>query len=144
MISVIDGDLNLPLSEKLADPPAIRQAAEDMVARLKSLILTLEYNHRPPQRELTASVGPLTFAESTGSPPLDQFPADTDGILVLFDYQGIQAERACHRQGEREWRRRSFTTDSHHVDGRAVRDGCAPDRHGGYEPAGFRARRLRR
>ena len=91
MISVIDGDLNLPLSEKLADPPAIRQAAEDMVARLKSLILTLEYNRRPPQGELTASVGPLTFAESTGSPPLDQFPADTDGILVLFDYQGIQA-----------------------------------------------------
>jgi len=91
LMRAIDTQQGLPPPETLADPPAIHRAAERAVNRLKSLILTLEYDQRPPQGELTASVGPLAFAESADDPLVEQFQPDVDSIVAMFDYQGIQA-----------------------------------------------------
>jgi tetratricopeptide (TPR) repeat protein len=94
---VLDAGSGQPDPAKIADPDTVNTTAEALITRLKSLSVALEYTGKPPQGELTASISPLEFAEviydENGEvqeyQTTDTFPAGTDEVSVLFDYQGM-------------------------------------------------------
>jgi tetratricopeptide (TPR) repeat protein len=95
---VLESGSGQPDPAKIADAESVIATAETLITRLKSLSVALEYSGKPPQSELTATISPLEFAEviydengeAQEYQTTDTFPAGTDEVSVLFDYQGMQ------------------------------------------------------
>ncbi len=87
-----------PAASAIANPEAAKTAASDLLARLKSLAVALEFTGVPPSGQLTASVSPFAIGQPLYDDQgelLDYDIADTfvygiDEVSVLFDYSGMQ------------------------------------------------------
>jgi len=102
----------------IVEPEAVRAAAHDLFARMRSLAVALEYTGQPPAGELTAQIGDLGFAmpvyddegELTDYDVRDTFEFGVQSIAVLFDYEGMsdgqQVLIKIYADGEEEpsWR----------------------------------------
>jgi tetratricopeptide (TPR) repeat protein len=86
-----------PPRPAIARPDAVKPVAQDLVKRLKSLSVALEYTGKPPAGEPKARIGSFQF----GQPVYDDqgnvedyqlaetFPYGTNEVVVLFDYEGL-------------------------------------------------------
>lgn len=102
----------------IVEPEAVREAADDLFTRMRSLAVALEYTGQPPAGELTAQIGDLTFGmpvyddegEVTDYDVRDTFDYGVQAIAVLFDYEGMgdgqQVLIKIYADGEEEpsWR----------------------------------------
>ena len=87
-----------PPLEKISNPEAVQAATEEIIAQIKSTSVALEYTGQPPAGTLTAQISPFTFAEAEYDEagnfldyiPANSFPAGTDEVLIVFDYEGMQ------------------------------------------------------
>jgi hypothetical protein len=87
-----------PAASAIADPEAAASMALDLLARLKSQAVALEFTGAPPAGTLTASVSPFEIAEPIVDDQgevaeyvvSDVFEYGIDTISVLFDYSGMQ------------------------------------------------------
>lgn len=93
LIEALDGDGDAPPRNALAQGPALRTQAEQLLATVKSLAVSLEYAGKPPTGTATTGVGPLRFcavrAGVTGSEEQERFPHDTPNVALRFDYTGL-------------------------------------------------------
>jgi tetratricopeptide (TPR) repeat protein len=99
LIYVIDSGQGKPAKEKISEPEKVAQIADELVKKLKSLSLALEYSGKPPQAGLTAKLTPFTFAEPTKDEngevtgyqePAVEFANGIDEFAVGFDYEGMK------------------------------------------------------
>lgn len=98
LIAVLDGDESAPPLDKLTDGDAMRTAATEIIAQIKSLAVALEYTGQPPTAPLTAQISPFDFGEpiydETGEVTdytlIEAVPFGTQAVAVLFDYQGMK------------------------------------------------------
>lgn len=87
-----------PPPQSVAEPERALAAAQDLLSRLKSWSVALEFTGQPPTGQLTARIGHLDFAEPVygqggelvGQIAAQSFPNDTNLILVLFGYEGMR------------------------------------------------------
>jgi tetratricopeptide (TPR) repeat protein len=87
-----------PAPEKIQKPDEVYAAAEEIVAQIKGTHVALEYTGQPLTGDLSARITPFDFAQAEYDEagdfidyiPADSFPAGTDEVLILFDYQGMQ------------------------------------------------------
>lgn len=87
-----------PTLDKISQPEQVYTAAEEIVAQIKGNAVALEYTGQPLTGTLTATITPFTFAEAqydeagefVDYAPADSFPAGTDEVLIVFDYEGMQ------------------------------------------------------
>jgi len=98
LLTVLDTGEGLPPRAQIANPDAVRPAAQELMAQLKSLAVALEYTGQPLASTLVAQISPLQFGvpayddqgEVEDYAISDTFPASTTEIAVLFDYEGMQ------------------------------------------------------
>jgi tetratricopeptide (TPR) repeat protein len=84
--------------DTIADPDTVRTVAHDVIKQLKDLTTALEYTGQKPEGEAAAVISPFEFGlekkdaqgQVTGYDVTESFPYETDRVLVLFDYQGMQ------------------------------------------------------
>jgi hypothetical protein len=98
LITVLDTGEGVPAKDKIVNPDALRPVAEEMIGRLKSLSVALEYTGQPPTGTLTATISPFEFGEPIYDDQgevqdyklAESFPYGTDSVYVLFDYEGMR------------------------------------------------------
>lgn len=87
-----------PPLEKISQPEAVYAAAQEIVAQIKGTSVALEYTDKPLAGALTAKISSFDFAQAEYDEagnfvdylPADSFPAGTDEVLIVFDYEGMQ------------------------------------------------------
>jgi tetratricopeptide (TPR) repeat protein len=87
-----------PAPSAIADRAGTQTAAHDLMARLKSLAVALEFTGQPPAGLLTASISPFTIGQPLYDDAgefvdyefTDVFAYGIDEVSVLFDYSGLQ------------------------------------------------------
>lgn len=93
LIEAIDGDGSAPPRDKVAQGPALRSQAEQWLATVKSLAVSLEYEGKPPAGEAPKGVGELRFAAvhngAVDSAEGTEFPLGTANVALRFDYTGL-------------------------------------------------------
>lgn len=89
----------MPPREKITDAGAVKTAAEQMLALVKNASVALETTGQPPVGPLAATIKPFEFGhqpeyneagEIVDYTPLDTFPPNTDQVIILFEYAGMQ------------------------------------------------------
>jgi tetratricopeptide (TPR) repeat protein len=100
LLNALDGQprewTEAPPPESVADPQAVKEAANEFIASLKNLTAALEYTSQPPPVAAVAAViSPFEFGqERPGAGDVfdtaTSFPYETDRVVVLFDYDGMQ------------------------------------------------------
>lgn len=87
-----------PPVEKIANQEAVQAAAQEIIKQIRGASVALELTGQPLKGELAAQITPLEFAQ----PEYDEegnlatynvsevFPAGTDEVYVLFDYEGMK------------------------------------------------------
>lgn len=89
-----------PPPDSVKDPDTVITAGEELVTRLKSLALALEYTGQPSTATVAAEISPFAFAapiydETSGevvdyTEPTDVFDAGLKEFSVLFDYSEMK------------------------------------------------------
>lgn len=87
-----------PAQEKISQPKEVYAAGQEILAQIKGASVALEYTGKLPAGTLTAKIGSFTFAQAQYDDagnfvdylPADSFPAGTDEVLIVFDYEGMQ------------------------------------------------------
>jgi hypothetical protein len=96
--AALDGDLSMPPADKVANATAVRPAIDELVVQLKSYSVALEYTGKPPSGALAAQISAFDFGtpvfddqgEVVDYEPAESFPAGTNEVAVLFDYENMQ------------------------------------------------------
>ena len=98
LLSVLDEGNGSPPPATIRNPEMVRTAAQELLTRLKSLVVALEYTNEPPVGTVSARVGALQFAvplyDSAGeivghTDPVTEFEAGVTRIWVQFDFEGF-------------------------------------------------------
>jgi tetratricopeptide (TPR) repeat protein len=99
LTDTLDGIDTVPPPDKIANPDAVRTAAEALIYQLKSAATSLEFTGKLPEGTLAANISEFEFAEPTyndqgevtgyGSPS-DTFTFGSQSIGVLFDYENMK------------------------------------------------------
>lgn len=98
LIAGLDAGADAPPAAKIVKKTEARDLAVKMMTQLKSLALALEYTGKPPVGELTAVVGPFTFAEPVYDAQgevsdynvSDTFTEGLKEFAVGFDYANMK------------------------------------------------------
>lgn len=98
LLMAIAADEGTPAQDKIVSPEAVRPVAQEMMCKLKSLAVALEYSGQPPAGELKAQIGEFSFgrpvyddqSEIQDYNISDTFAFGDDQVAVLFDYEGMQ------------------------------------------------------
>lgn len=97
LIDVMDGQGETPPVDKIANPEAVRAAAEELVNQLKSTAVALEFTGQPPAGALAAQITPFEFAEPIYDDEGevsdyaydDTFEYGVQAVSVFFDYENM-------------------------------------------------------
>lgn len=87
-----------PPADKIANPEAVKAAAEELVRQIKGTSVALEYTGKPLAAVPQAEISPFEFAEveydDEGNAAqyniTDIFPNGTNEVFITFDYKGMQ------------------------------------------------------
>lgn len=87
-----------PPLEKISQPKDVYAAVQEIVAQIKGTNVALEYTDKPLAGALTAKISSFSFAQAEYDEagnfvdylPADSFPAGTDEVLIVFDYESMQ------------------------------------------------------
>ncbi len=87
-----------PPLEKISNPEGVQAATLEIIDQIKGVNVALEYTGQLPTGSLAAEISPFTFAQAEYDEagefvdylPADSFPAGTDEVLIVFDYEGMQ------------------------------------------------------
>lgn len=87
-----------PPRSAIADPEAVRSAAQDLNQQLRDMIVALEYTGEPPKGLVTAQITSFKFGQAQYDEQgnfveyttAEAFPYGTAEVLVLFDYENLR------------------------------------------------------
>ncbi|MEW5960766.1 MAG: tetratricopeptide repeat protein [Chloroflexota bacterium] len=87
-----------PPVDKIAQPDEVHPAAEALIKQIRGTSVALELTGQPLNGDLTAQISPFEFAQPEYDEDgnlatynvTDVFPAGTDEVYILFDYQGMK------------------------------------------------------
>ncbi|HMQ51992.1 MAG TPA: tetratricopeptide repeat protein [Anaerolineae bacterium] len=97
LIDVMDGQGDTPPVDKIANPEAVRAAAEELVSQLKNTAVALEFTGQPSAGALAAQITPFEFAEPIYDDEGevsdyaydDTFEYGVQAVSVFFDYENM-------------------------------------------------------
>jgi tetratricopeptide (TPR) repeat protein len=98
LTDIIDTRQGNPSPDKITNPIETRTATQELIAQLKSLSVGLEFAGKSPTGTITAKISPFQFGTGetdeqgnlTNVETAEEFPAGTQEVLVLFDYEGLR------------------------------------------------------
>lgn len=98
VLDVYDGIATEPPADRLAPADTVRPVVDELMRRLKSQAVSLEYKGEPPTGELTATISEFVFGAPiydeegnvTEYEPADEVEYGAQEVAVLFDYENMR------------------------------------------------------